>query len=396
MMWPGTRGTVQRTVPFDGTPPRSIGMHDSTPDRPLAVLSGSLSALLRGCLFVCLLLSSPALAADAAKPAATAQPPVPVVTAKARTGKAALQSIFIGSVEYPEVSDVAAEVQGRVDEVPFEEGDVLQAGQTMVVLNHDLLGKELEAAQAQHEQALADLENARLEFGRMDTLYKSKSVSEKEFDEARLSMKALQQKAFSFRAEAERLRLEIAKSRVRAPFPGVVLEKHASRGEWVAAGTVVASLAHNAFVEVVVEVPQAILPHIRKGATVAVTVLGASYTGTVSAIIPQGNVTTRTFPVKIRVHDGATLAQGMEAKVSLAAGAEVESILVPRDAVISVRGQDAVWTVKDGAAAMIPVTVDAWLGDEIALRGPGLAAGIDVVVKGNERLRPGQPLAVQQ
>lgn len=320
------------------------------------------------------------------------QPPAPVVTAKARMGKTALQSIFVGTVEYPEVSEVAAEVQGRVDDVPLEEGDRIAAGQVMAILNHDLLSKELEAAQAQHEQTLADLENARLEFGRMNELYRSRSVSEKEFDEARLSLKALEKKAFALKADAERLRLEIAKSRVRAPFAGVVLEKHASRGEWVAAGTVVATLARNAYVEVSVEIPQAVLPYVRTGNEVHVSVLGASYSGTVRAVIPQGNVTTRTFPVKVRVQDGSHLAQGMEAKVSLPAGAEVDAVIVPRDAVTSVQGQDAVWAVRDGAATMIPVSVDAWLGTEVALRGPGLTGDTVVVIKGNERLRPGQPV----
>ncbi|MFV0349566.1 MAG: efflux RND transporter periplasmic adaptor subunit [Halodesulfovibrio sp.] len=327
------------------------------------------------------------------KDAPAQQPPAPVVTAKARTGKAALQNQFIGSIEFPEVSDVAAEVQGRVNAALFEEGDSLAAGQIMVELDNDLLSKELEAAAAQHAQALADLENAKLEFGRMNTLYASKSISEKEFDEARLTMKALQQKAHSFKAEAERLKLEIAKSRIRSPFAGVVLKKHASRGEWVSPGTVVAALARNDVVEAVVEVPQAVLPYLRKGQDVSVSVLGSAYAGTVSAIIPQGNLTTRTFPVKVRIGNVSGLMQGMEAKVSLPAGAEVDAIIVPRDAVISQRGQTTLWTVREGKAEPVPVTIDAWLGSEIAVHGPGLSDGMPVVVKGNERLRPGQPVA---
>lgn len=320
------------------------------------------------------------------------QPPAPVVTAKARAGKAALQSVFIGSIEYPEVSDVAAEVQGRVNAARFEEGDTLTAGQIMVELDNDLLRKELEAAEAQHEQALADLENAKLEFRRMNTLYSSKSVSEKEFDEARLSMKALQQKAYSFKAEAEKLKLEIAKSRIKSPFSGVVLKKHAARGEWVSSGTVIATLARNDVVEALVEVPQAVLPFLQKGQGVSVTILDKALSGTVAAIIPQGNLTTRTFPVKVRINNGSGLMQGMEAKISLPSGAEVDAVLVPRDAIISQRGQTLVWMLRDGKAESIPVTIDAWLGDEVALHGPGLAADVRIVIKGNERLRPGQPV----
>ena len=337
-----------------------------------------------------------AQAAQAEDKQGVQQPAVPVVTAKARTGKVTLQNEFIGSIEFPEVSDVAAEVQGRVSAAFFEEGDILAADHIMVELDNALLSKDLEAAKAQHAQALADLESARLEFGRMNTLYSSKSVSEKEFDEARLTMKALQQKALSFKAEAERLKLEIAKSHIRAPFAGVVLKKHASRGEWVSPGTVIATLARNDVVEAVVEVPQVVLPFLSKGQNVSVSVLGNTHAGTISAIIPQGNLTTRTFPVKVRIGNISGLMQGMEAKVSLPAGTQVEATIVPRDAVISQRGQTTIWTVRDGKAEPVPVTIDAWLGNEVAVHGPGLSAGMPVVVKGNERLRPGQPVADSQ
>ncbi|GFM36446.1 efflux RND transporter periplasmic adaptor subunit [Desulfovibrio psychrotolerans] len=317
-------------------------------------------------------------------------PPSPVVTAQARLGKAALQNVFIGTIRFPEVSEVAASVAGRVERIAFEEGDSLSAGHVMVVLDTDLLTKALESASAQHAQTLTDLESARLEFARMDTLYRSKSVSEKEFDEARLRMQGLQQKAHASKAEAERLRLEIAKSTVRAPFEGVVLQRSASRGEWVAPGTVVATVAHNAYVEAMVEVPQSVMGFVRPGQDVVAAVGGTDYPATVTAVIPQGDVSTRTFPVRVRLKNGKHLAQGMEARVRLPAGAEADAVLVPRDAVTVSQGQTVVWIVQQGEAHAVHVTVDAWLGSEVAVSGTGLSEGAAVVVKGNERLRPGQ------
>ena len=100
-------------------------------------------------------------------------PPAAVVVATAEQGRASPEGRFVGSIEFPDVSSVAAEVSGRVDTVGFEEGDTVTAGQLLVRLDNDLLAKELEAAQAQHAQALADFESSKLELQRITTLFRS-------------------------------------------------------------------------------------------------------------------------------------------------------------------------------------------------------------------------------
>jgi multidrug efflux pump subunit AcrA (membrane-fusion protein) len=66
--------------------------------------------------------------------------------------------------------------------------------------------------------------------------------------------------------------------------------------------------------------------------------------------------------------------------------------MVHRDAVIQSHGNFVVWVVREGKALPVPVKVAAYAGMEAAVRGQGLKAGVDVVIKGNERLRPGQPV----
>ena len=317
-------------------------------------------------------------------------PPAPVVTAKSTTGMVHPMTEFVGTVYYPEVSRVASEVDGRVDEVFFEEGRHVGQGRILVRLGADLMQKRLASAQADHDKILADLENARIDYARMESLFQARTVSEKEYDEARFKRQGLEMAAAATQAEAERLQLEIAKKAIRTPFAGIVLEKLVSRGEWLSPGSGVAVLARDDYVEVVVEVPQDILPFVRPGLEVEVVVGGRSAKGEVFAVIPQGDVATRTFPVKVRVRNVADLAQGMEGRVLLPSGEKIESVIVPRDAVIRSFGKNVVYVVKDNAAQMTPVEVTAYMGLEAAVRGAGLAPGLDVVVKGNERLRPGQ------
>ncbi|MBG0776820.1 MAG: efflux RND transporter periplasmic adaptor subunit [Desulfovibrionaceae bacterium] len=329
----------------------------------------------------------------AAEGAAQGQPPAPVVVAQAKGGMVRPTTEFVGTIYFPEVSEVASEIEGRVTDLYFEEGGHVKKGQQLVRMNADLLSKDLAAAEAEYEQILADLENARKDFSRKSELYEKGTISGSSYDEAKFTAQALDRQASSKLAEAERLRIKLSKVRVPAPFDGVVLEKKIDRGEWLSPGTPVATVARDDYVDVVVNVPEKVLALVRPGDTAAVRALGRNFEGRVFAVIPQGDVATRTFPVKLRVRNTGFLAQGMEARARLPIAEAVSSVLVPRDAVISARGTLVVWTVAEGKAVAVPVEVLAYEGLQAAVTGQGLTEGASVVVKGNERLMPGQAVA---
>jgi RND family efflux transporter MFP subunit len=319
-------------------------------------------------------------------------PPAKVVTEKAVTGSVRPQNLFVGTVYFPEVSDTASEVSGRVLEIGFDEGDHVEAGDVLAELDTSLARRSLEAKEASHEQAVASLKRAKLDLERIEKLYRRESVSEKEFDDARFEVMELEKRAESLMADVSRLRLEIEKADIRAPFNGVVMQKHTDRGEWLSPGSLVATVARDDMVDAVVEVPENVFLQARPGTEVPVDVAGRRVRGEVVAAIPKGEVSTRTFPVKIRIANDMRLAQGMEATAHMPVGDKIESVIVPRDAVIMNQGQNVVFLAKDGRAAIVPVTVHSYMKETAAVSGPGLAAGADVVVKGQERLRPGQPV----
>lgn len=117
-------------------------------------------------------------------------------------------------------------------------------------------------------------------------------------------------------------------------------------------------------------------------------------TGEIETWIPRADPLARTFPVKVRVNNPEyRLLPGMTARVEIPLHESQESIAVPRDALVRSSMGTLVFTVQDGVAQPIPVepgpSHDGW----IAVRGP-LQAGDPVVVRGNEGLRPGQPVEV--
>lgn len=340
-------------------------------------------------LMAAMLIAAPALAQKGERP------PSPVVVDKVTTGDMAPQTEFIGTVYFNEVSNVAAEVDGKVVSLSVEEGERVRKGAPLVVLSSDILDRTIANAQALLEQARADYELAKRENERTTKLYQSKTVAEGDYDSKRLAALAAEKNMIASQAILSRLEVEKAKKTIRAPYSGIVLERKAFRGEWVSKGAMVATVARDNEFDVVVNAPREAFGVVKPGLEVTVKVAGKELPGTVFAAIPRGDVATRTFPVKIRVKNDGSLAEGMEARVVLPEGLGGSTLIVPRDAIISARGQMVVWTVIDGKAVAQPVYVVGYRGMVAGVKSKTLKEGMDVVVKGNERLRPQQPVAVQ-
>ena len=334
----------------------------------------------------------------AALPAAAQEkggpPPALVTISEVREGMVDPQVEFVGTVYYPEVSEVSSEVSGSVVEVRFEEGHRVRKDDVLVRLDWDLLEKTLKGTRASYEQNQADLEKASRDLKRIEKLYREDSIAEQVYDENRFRVKSLEKRGEALKANLERLEVELTKKTVRAPFHGVVLKKNVDRGEWISPGTSVVTVARDDTMDVVVEVPGDVLPFVNRGRKVGIRIAGKEIQGTVSAIVPRGDVSTRTFPVKIRVPNQFSLIEGMEARVDIPSGKKEKSLLVPRDALVTAMGQTVVFTVVDAKAKRVPVTVTRYVGKDIAIRTNELQAGMEVLVKGNERIRDGQPVSV--
>lgn len=320
-------------------------------------------------------------------------PPAIVVTGTVSSGEVAPEVSYIGTVMFNELSDVAAEVDGKVVSLAVEHGQKVAKDAPLVVLSSDLLDKRIANARLLMEQAKAEYELARLDDVRMTKLFKSRSVSEGEFDKSRLGAQASERKYYALQATLNQLRLEREKKTIRAPYDGVVLERKAHRGEWISQGSTVILMGRDGQIDVEVNIPAGSAQVIRPGLQVEVRVGEMTMPGEVYAVIPKGDVSTRTFPVKIRVQNPGTLAEGMEARVALPSGAANKTLVVPRDSVITMRGQTVVWAVIDGKAAPMPVQVVGYRGLDAGVLSEKLAEGMTIVVKGNERLHPDQPVA---
>ena len=337
-----------------------------------------------------LALLSPSLSAQQ-KP--KAPPPAAVTVAKVKNGMVAPQSEYIATIFYQEISETASEISGLASDVRFEEGLRVKKGQILVKLGADILHKRLQAAKLDYERVLSELEIARIDLERRQKLSEKKSISQQAYDENKYRVIGSEKHAASLNAQVDQLAIELEKKSIRAPFDGVVIARYVDRGEWISEGETVAMIGKDDVIDIVAQLPEQIIQYVKVGMQVKASANGNEFSGTVNAVVPKGDVSTRTFPVKIRAPNKFSLIEGMSAKVTMPQGGVKKTLIVPRDAVISKFGQTVVFLVQDSKATMLPVQVIGFEDLDAGVASPGLKEGMLVVVDGNERLRNGQAVS---
>ena len=121
---------------------------------------------------------------------------------------------------------------------------------------------------------------------------------------------------------------------------------------------------------------------------------GHVFDGTVVAIIPDADPQAHTLPLKVEVaNPDRLLHAGMFARATVSLTSKGAALLVPKDALVNNGQATTVFVVKDGMAMQVPVTRGLDVDHQVVVVGD-IAAGQQVVVRGNERLRPGQPVVV--
>lgn len=312
-----------------------------------------------------------------------------------------------GSVQAVHRALVAGEVPGVVSDLAVSEGDFVQRGAILVRLRNQALKDDLDGAVGQLQEAQARLELAQTALERSRGLRDSGVISSQQFDDADTEVGAWQGRADQAHALIGRLETQIAASIVRAPFSGVVVREHCQLGEWVAAGGAVVEMADPRKLEVVVNVPERHFAGARKGSKARVSFEAlpeVDIEGEITAVIPQADPQTRSFPVKVAIDNSdGLIGIGMSAAVAFPGSEARLATVVPKDAIVSQGTLRLVYRVDEGppaedgsptlVAGSVPVVLGAGLGEWIEVR--GLEEGDSIVTRGNERLAPGAAVIVE-
>jgi RND family efflux transporter MFP subunit len=324
-------------------------------------------------------------------------PPTPVRVADVEMKMVSRQIELVGTARPVTESRVATEISGIVDYIPVKEGDFVSKEQILLRLRDERLKLSLKGAIANRERIRANYEEAKKELDRMEKLRATQSVPERRYDAAHFLFQALSQELNKSKADIELLEYEINQKNVLAPFSGFVAGKHTQHGEWVGAGAPVVDLIDLSIIEVLVDVPERFFINLEVGNQVFVaikSVFREPIEEKIQAIFPKGDPSARTFPVKVSINNpDMKIKAGMEAHVTFNVMEEQESLVVHKDAVVIAGRERFVFVVMDGVVKPVPVVILGYFENSATVKG-NLNAGDKVVIRGNERLRPGQPVKV--
>lgn len=329
---------------------------------------------------------------------------------------------------------IAARVSGPVAEVAVQIGDRLRAGDpvaridaerfkwerdlaaaTVAVERANLANAEarLAIADARVGGAEARLALARQELARLEGLRSSAAFSQGRYDDQRQAVAAAASALDEARAEAQeavslidRARASIKRAQatlalagddldhtvIRAPFDGVITLRHTEAGAYLDIGDPVVTLVDDSDLEVEADVPYNRLAGLRPGVVVTLKLDdGQRREAVVRAVGVEENPRTRTRLVRFMPDFAAVtgLADGQSAVLDLPIGAAREVVAVNKDAVIRDQDRAYVYVVVNGVARPRDVVLGEAIGSRFEVRS-GLAPGERVVVRGNERLTPGQ------
>ncbi|MGM3387554.1 efflux RND transporter periplasmic adaptor subunit [Stutzerimonas stutzeri] len=332
------------------------------------------------------------------------KPPIAVEVREARREPWQRRLPAIGTLTASQGIDLTVEIAGTVSDVQFRSGEKIEKGQPVVLLDSEIERASLAAAQA-------DLHLAKVEFERASSLVDRQAISRSEFD--RLNAEA--QKAA---ATVEQLKASLAKKRILAPFSGTIGIRQVDVGDFVAAGTPLATLQDlsTLFVDFYLAEQQVPLLALDQPIHVRVAAFpGEHFEGRIVAINPKVEITTRNVQVRAELaNPGERLLPGMFADLEVLLPEQAPQVVVPETAITYTLYGNSVLLVKESqppegeASAATAEADEPYLvverrfvrtgdrrdGEVVILE--GLEAGEQVVVAGQLKLDNGAHVAIAE
>lgn len=322
---------------------------------------------------------------------AQSQGPALVELAEAQITLMAPTMQVAGTVVSRSDAFLSAEVEGQLERVA-DVGTAADAGDVLARIEDTTLrlrARELAAEVSRAEARLRFLDN---ELGRLNTLVERNLASTTQIEQTRSERDVAAADLEVARSRLEQTNDQLERTRIRAPFSGVVAERLAQAGERVSVGTNVLRLLDQEHLEVVARAPLDYYGYVRPGDSLAMVIGTREIDGTLRTVVSVGREASHVFELRLDIT--APLPVGQTVRVTIPMADVREVLVVPRDALVLRGDGTSIFIVDDdNKARRIRVMTGIGAGDMIEVQGP-IQPGDRVVIRGNERLRAGQDVQV--
>lgn len=317
-------------------------------------------------------------------------PTVEIAEAQAREMMPTMQ--VAGTVLSRSDAALSAEVEGRLVEVA-DVGTRVEAGDVVARIEDTTLRLRISELEAEIDRGEAQLKYLEAELARVQRLAETNLAAASQIEQTRSERDVARSNLAVTRSRLAQLQDQIDRTRVEAPFPGVVVERFAREGERVATGARVIRLVDPDRLEVVARAPLRYYRYVSPGDELTVDAEGEVFSAPLRTRVSVGNEDLHVFELRLDIERPLPVGQTTRVTIPTAEGREV--LAVPRDALVLRGDGSAVFVVEDdGTARRARVSTGIGQGDWIEVAGP-IQAGDRVVIRGNERLRDGQVVDIQ-
>ncbi len=328
------------------------------------------------------------------KPQLVALAPVKVETGTIEHQKMPRFLTLTGSVLADRQSDIAANVSGRITNTYVERGMPVKLGQVIAVVDSRAAGFQVAAAVAQSQVAQTQVQLAKQDCERADTLFSQGAIAKSEFERLKSQCTAQLYQANASQANADLANKAAGDTIIRAPFDGIIGEKFVNVGEYVQPPTRVASVFAVNPVRVSLSVPEPAVAMVKEGQLLNLTVSSypdREFPATVRFVSPALRPNTRDLIVEASAkNDDGSLRPGMFATARLTVGEE-EQPTVPISAIKAEGTVKRMFLARNGQAFEVVVQTGVEKDGRIAVLEP-LAAGEKVILMPPPGLRDGSSI----
>lgn len=321
--------------------------------------------------------------------------PVEVGTVKQGAIQAAVD--VTGSIQGVREANVSAKATGRIEHMPFNDGEYVQQGQLIAIIDARELEAQYVQASANASSAQANMANVTRNYARMRSLAQQGAIAQQELDAVQTQYDMAIAQTAQHAGNMQLLEAQLANTKITAPFNGYIARKTLEQGEMVSSGSVLFAVLDLSKVKIEVFVSEQDIGKLQLGQIASFTVdayPGQNFTGKVSEISPAADLENRAFKVKIEAENkGNLLKSGMFARVHIVYDQRSNVVMVDKSAIVDKNDKPVVFIVKDDQVEQREVVVGLQNG-QISEIVQGLHEGEAVATFGHDTLKNGDKVSI--